>query len=105
VELGLKDVLTVAGATIVVVILTGAVKTAIPNFDSARFGALLAIGFGVAIVAGANATALADVRLDWASAALTGILAGASASGLYDAGKGLGSGSTKPVTDETTGGG
>lgn len=103
-ELSVQDVLTVAGAAVVVLILTGVIKTALPNFDSARFGAALAVGLGIVIVAGANATALAEVRLGWGEAVLTGILAGASAAGIYDAGKGLGSGATAPVTNETTGG-
>ena len=87
--LGIQDVLTVAGATVVILILVGALKAAWPAFDSARFGALVSIAFGILLVALANATAIAEVRLDWGTAILTGILAGASASGLYDAGTGV----------------
>lgn len=97
--LGIQDILTVAGATVIVLILVGVIKSALPNFDSARFGAALAIGLGILIVAGANYFVIAEVRLDWGSAILTGILAGASAAGVYDAGKGLSRGGTDPVPE------
>src|SRR5690554_6227110 len=87
-ELTVQDVLTMTGATTLVLIAVGVVKRSWPNFDSARWGALLAIGFGLLVVCGANALSLAEVRLDWAQAILTGILAGAAASGIYDAATG-----------------
>lgn len=83
----IQDLLSVGGATGLIIILMTVITKAI-HFDTARFGALIDIGLGVAIVAGANAAAVAGVKLAWAEAILTGVLAGAAASGLYDAGKG-----------------
>lgn len=82
------DVLTVGGASLIVVILVGAIKSAVVTFDSGRFGAILAIALGIVVVAVVNATAVTTLRLDWGTALITGILAGASAAGLYDAGRG-----------------
>ena len=87
-EFGIQDVLTITGATTLILILVGVVKRAWPNFDSSRWGAVLAIVLGLILVCGANALSLAEVQLGWGQAVLTGILAGASASGIYDAATG-----------------
>lgn len=84
----ITDVLTVSGAAVIVLILVGAIKSAFTSFDASRFGALVSIILGIVIVALANATSVV-VHLDWGTAIITGILAGASASGLYDAGLGI----------------
>lgn len=86
-ELSIKDLLTVGGATVMVVLLMAVIGKAL-TFDTARFGALVDIVLGVGVVALANVSAVAGVKLGWGEAVLTGILAGAAASGLYDAGKG-----------------
>ena len=88
-ELTLQDLLTTGGATALVLILTAVLKRTWPNFNSDRFGAITAIVLGIAIVALANAGTIVEVRLGWGEAVLTGLLAGAAASGLYDAGRGL----------------
>jgi len=86
-ELSIQDLLTVGGSTVLVVLLMAVISKAI-TFDTARFGALVDIVLGVIVVALANVSAVADVKLGWGEAILTGVLAGAAASGLYDAGKG-----------------
>ena len=86
-ELSIQDLLTVGGATVLIVILMAVITKAIA-FDTSKFGALLDIALGVAIVLLANTAALADVKLGIGEAILTGVLAGAAASGLYSAGKG-----------------
>lgn len=100
-ELTVQDVLTITGATTLVLISVGVVKRSWANFDSQRWGALLSILFGLLYVIGANALSVAEVRLEWAQAILTGILAGAAASGVYDAATGTVQGFTEDsVPDE-----
>jgi hypothetical protein len=94
VTISLQDVLTVGGATAIVLILIQVAKAALKNFDWSRFGALTAIVLGIVVVGLANASAIAEVRLGWGEAVLTGLLAGAAATGLYETGKGVASPST-----------
>lgn len=86
--MGVQDVLTVAGASVLVIILLGAFRSAVPTFDASRFGAIVAILLGVVIVTVFNFLSVTD-HLDPATDLLTGILAGASAAGVYDAGRGV----------------
>lgn len=91
---------TSAGIAGVVIILVGAVKAALP-FDSARWGALLAITLGVALsVANVMLGGVVDDSTGSPIATiLIGIMGGAAASGIYDAGKGLTTGRTDPVPE------
>lgn len=75
------ELLTLAGAAIVVTILTEVIKraAALTEDQVARFGPLLAVVLGVAITVAAAVYAQTDL----VAAALTGLLAGASASGIY----------------------
>jgi hypothetical protein len=82
------DLLTQAGLAAFVLLLVGVVKKTAPSFDSGRFGAILAIGIGVAAANLANLTSVADVQLSVAEATFLGIMGGAAAAGLYDAGTG-----------------
>lgn len=86
-DIGIQDVLTQAGATVLITILLGVIKVTVPNFDSARFGALTAIVLGLIVVIGANVTAVAEVQLGVGEAVLLGILSGAAAAGIYTAGR------------------
>lgn len=89
-EFELSDLLTVGGASAIVLILLQVIKPALGLSPQAwdRFGALIAIGFGALIVV------LGDLALGspvhYLQAVIVGILAGAAASGFYDAGKGTG---------------
>ena len=83
----LPDLLTQGGIATVVILLVGVVKTTLPAFDSARFGAILAIGLGIALANLANLS-LGVVSMTILEASLTGLLGGAAASGIYDAGRG-----------------
>jgi hypothetical protein len=89
VEISLTDLLHVGGASLIVIIIVQVIKTAWSALDTVRWGPLVSMLIGLVVVIGANVFAIADVRLDWGTAILTGILAGATASGLYDAGRGL----------------
>lgn len=90
----LPNLATSAGIAVVVLILIGAFKTA-TSFDAARWGALLAIALGVVlsfgnvllggVVPGTEQAPIVTI--------LTGIVGGASASGIYEAGKGVASSS------------
>ena len=82
-----KDVLTIGGASIITVILVEAVKRALgwekrPDLSD-RFGLLLSLAIGVGTVQVFNWLAVADLRVDVATALLVGLLAGASAAGIY----------------------
>jgi len=88
----MQSLLTVGGATALVLILTQVLKGPLPI--PTRFASLEAIALGIIIVGGANLGAVADVRLAWGNAILTGILAGASAVGLYEVGNSVASGNT-----------
>jgi len=82
----LAELLTQAGASAFVILVLQIVK---PAMDLApetwdRFGALISVGLGIVTVHAANLAAASP--LDVVSATLTGILAGAAASGLYQAG-------------------
>jgi hypothetical protein len=76
-----SELLTLAGAAIVVTILTEVIKRALALSEAqiARFGPLLSVLLGVAVCVGASLYAGADIVVG----ALTGMLAGASASGVY----------------------
>lgn len=81
------DLLTQTGLAAFVLLMVGVVKKTFPAFDSGRFGALLAIGIGVAGALAANFAAVAGTaQLSVVEAVFLGILGGAAASGLYDAG-------------------
>jgi|WetSurMetagenome_2_1015567.scaffolds.fasta_scaffold03982_4 hypothetical protein len=81
-----SDVLTLGGATILVTIAVEVVKRtlAMTEAQTARFGPLMSIGFGVLFVVGAAWSQTADIP----NALLTGLLAGAAASGIYGYAKG-----------------
>ena len=81
-NLATADLLTVAGATVVVSIVVGVILRALnlsPETKS-RFGPLVAIGVGVVIVGAAALYTGADIG----QALLTGLLAGSASMGLYD---------------------
>ena len=82
-----SELLTLAGAAIVVTILTEVIKRALAMTEPqvARFGPLLSVVLGVAICIGASLYAGAEL----VAGALTGLLAGASASGVYSYTKAL----------------
>jgi hypothetical protein len=78
----LAELLTVAGVAVVVTILLEVIKRAMgwtPDLTD-RFAPLLAVVLGIALGTGFAAYQGADLVLG----AITGLLAGASASGLYD---------------------
>ncbi len=82
----LTELLTVGGASAIVLILIQVIKPAMALSEAAwsRFGALIAITLGV-VVASAGNGALGFPAHPF-EAGLSGFLAGASASGLYQAG-------------------
>lgn len=82
------DLLTLSGLTAFVILMVGLIKVTLPSFDSARFGAVTAVGIGVLAATAANLTSVGDVHLGAAEAIFLGILGGAAAAGLYDAGTG-----------------
>jgi xanthine/uracil permease len=79
------EVLTIGGASIITIILSEAIKKALrlsaENTD--RFGLLLALAIGIGTVAVFNLLAIANTRVEWGTALLVGLLAGASAAGFY----------------------
>ena len=81
-DLATTDLLTVAGATVVVSIIVGVVLRALNLSPESkdRFGPLIAIGIGVVVVGAAALYSGADIG----QALLTGLLAGSAAMGLYD---------------------
>lgn len=82
----LPELLTVGGASAIVLILIQVIKPALGLADEAwrRFGALIAIGLGVVIASAGNVALM--VPMHPVEAGLVGLLAGAAASGLYQAG-------------------
>jgi len=76
-----NELLTLGGAAIVVTIMTEVIKraTALSEAQVTRFGPLLSVVLGVGVACAAAVTQSADI----AAAVLTGLLAGASASGIY----------------------
>ena len=78
---------TLGGVAIVVTILVEVIKRAAAMTEEAiaRFGPLLAVVLGCAIAIGAAAYTGGDL----VAGALTGLLAGASASGIYSYAKGV----------------
>jgi hypothetical protein len=77
-----EELLTLGGAAVIVTIVTEVIKraTAMSEAQVTRFGPLLSIALGIGV---ACAAAFASSTFDYASAILTGLLAGASASGIY----------------------
>lgn len=97
----LTELLTAAGAASIVIILLQVIKPALDLADATwrRLGALIAITAGVLVTSGANvALAFPQHPIE---AILTGVLAGASASGLYDAGRATASAVATRVTGLT----
>ena len=84
--LTVNDLLTLGGASIVVTILVEIIKRAAAMSDAqiSRFGPLLSVGLGVVIACAAAFSQSAA----YSEAILTGILAGATASGIYSFAKG-----------------
>jgi len=81
-DIATTDLLTVAGATVVVSIIVGVVMKALkfsPEHQD-RFGPLVAIAIGIIVVGAAALYSGADL----AQALITGLLAGAASMGLYD---------------------
>lgn len=78
----LTDVLTIGGAAVVTSIITQVIRTAVAWSPATtdRFGPALAVAVGVAVTLLAGAATGADLI----QSGLTGLLAGASAVGLYD---------------------
>lgn len=83
------DLLTQAGLAAFVLLLVGVIKKAAPVIDMDRWGAILAMGVGVAVALAANFASVGDVHLSVAEAVFLGIMGGAAAAGLYDAGTGV----------------
>ena len=79
-ELTLQSCLTVAGAAVVVAIIVQLVK----QWVAERFVPLLAVAVGVGLVLGASAILGNTTAEQLGNGALTGLLAGASAIGIYD---------------------
>jgi hypothetical protein len=75
------DLLTLSGAAIIVTIVVEVVKraAALTEAQVTRFGPLLAIVIGIAATVGASVAKSAPLD----AAILTGLLAGATASGVY----------------------
>jgi uncharacterized YccA/Bax inhibitor family protein len=84
--LTVNDLLTLGGAAVVVTIVVEVIKRAAAMNDAAiaRFGPLLSVAIGVVVC---MAAAFAQ-NASYAEAALTGLLAGATASGIYSFAKG-----------------
>lgn len=85
-DLTLSAVLTVAGAGVVTSILVQAILAALalPAGSRDRFGPIAALAMGVIVVELASWGLGMTARLDIVQAALTGLLAGATAMGFYD---------------------
>jgi hypothetical protein len=83
------DLLTQGGLAAFVLLLVGVLKKTFPTFDSARFGAVTAMGLGVAIALAANASSVAVSAMSLPEAIFLGVLGGLAAAGLYDAGQGI----------------
>ncbi len=99
--MSVNDLLTLSGATIVITILVEVIKRALAFNDvqTTRFGPVLSIGIGLIILVAAAASQHADI----AAAALTGLIAGASSSGVYSFAKaGGGLQSAAPFTNTLT---
>jgi xanthine/uracil permease len=79
------EVLTIGGASVITVILSEAIKKALrlSEANTDRFGLLLALAIGIGTVAVFNLLAIANTAVPWGTAILVGILAGASAAGIY----------------------
>jgi hypothetical protein len=77
----ISELLTLGGAVVVVTIITEVVKRTLAMSEAqiTRFGPLLAVLLGIAATCGAAVAQSADIP----SAVLTGLLAGASAAGIY----------------------
>jgi hypothetical protein len=77
----ISDLLTIGGSMVIVTIFTEVVKRTIAMSEAqvTRFGPLLAIVLGIATSVAAALAPVGDVP----AAALTGLLAGAGASGIY----------------------
>lgn len=90
--MGVTDVLTIGGAAVVVIVLTEAIKRA-ASFSATttdRFGLILALIAGIVVVEVFNVLSFGSAtHLDQATALLNGLLAGASAAGLYSGGTSL----------------
>lgn len=82
----LTELLTQTGAAAFVILVLQILKPALGLAESAwhRFGALIAVAIGLLTVNAANLAAAAPLSI--VEASLTGILAGAAAAGLYQAG-------------------
>lgn len=80
--MAINELLTLGGAAIIVTIVVEVIKRALAMSEAAitRFGPLLAVVVGI-VTAGLAAVSLPGS--DISSAILTGLLAGASASGIY----------------------
>jgi hypothetical protein len=79
------EVLTIGGASVITVILSEAIKKALrlSEANTDRFGLLLALAIGIGTVTVFNLLAIANTSVPWGTAILVGILAGASAAGIY----------------------
>jgi hypothetical protein len=80
--LGASDLLTLGGAAVLVTIIFKVLELALQLSDESkkRFGPLLSIAIGIVIVEAASLSLAADLFQGF----VTGLLAGAVASGLYD---------------------
>lgn len=85
----LESLLTIAGAAPVVTILNAAlIKAFGSGFNRDRFGPLLALALGVVVTLLAAAALGLTASTNIGQGVLTGIIAGASAIGLYETAKG-----------------
>lgn len=78
------QLLTVGGASALVVMLLALLKTTMPSFNSDQFGPITAVALGIGVVLLANFADVGDLALEVGPAIFTGLLAGLSAAGLYD---------------------
>lgn len=92
--MSVSDVLTIGGGSVLVIILTEAIKRAV-GFSAAttdRFGLALALVLGMVVIEAFNALSVGSAgHLDQASALLVGLLSGATAAGLYGGGTSIAS--------------
>lgn len=82
----LTELLTVGGASAIILVLIQVIRPALgfPDVTWQRFGALIAILLGIFVTTVANLAL--GTPVNFLEAGLTGLLAGAASSGLYQAG-------------------
>ena len=85
----LETLATIAGAAPVTAILNGVLLKALgPAFDAGRFGPLFALVLGIVVTVAASFALGLSGSANIGQAVLTGIIAGASAIGIYETANG-----------------